>query len=135
MAHGISAGLTPRQGREFGVKVGLAFGAIALLLLWRHRETGALVAGGLGTLLVAGGLLAPRALAPVYRAWMGLALLLSKVTTPLFLGIVYYLVLTPVGVIRRSLGRNQLVQPLSDGSYWVRRAGPPAEPTRMTRPF
>jgi hypothetical protein len=135
LATGISARLTPRQGREFGVKVGLAFGAMALLLLWRHRETAALVAGGLGALLVTGGLLAPSALGPVYRGWMGLALLLSKVTTPLFLGIVYYIVLTPVGVIRRRLGRNPLVQPLSDGSYWIRRPARPPEPSGMTRPF
>ncbi len=136
MATGIPARLTPRQGREFGVKVGLAFGAIALILLWRERETAAAVLGALGGVLVAGGLFAPSALGPVYRGWMRLALLLSRVTTPLFLGLVYFVVLTPVGLVRRTLGRNPLVhRPGPEGGFWMRHI-PPADPAaRMTRPF
>jgi hypothetical protein len=40
---------------------------------------------------------------------MKLAHALSKVTTPIFMGIVYFVVLTPIGFIRRSFGGNPLV--------------------------
>ena len=41
------------------------------------------------------------ALRPVYRGWMRFGLLLSRVTTPLILGIVFFLVITPIGLVRR----------------------------------
>ena len=40
-------------------------------------------------------------LGPVERAWMGLAGIISKVTTPIFMSVVYFVVLTPVGLLRR----------------------------------
>ena len=135
MATGIPARLTAREGREFGLKVGLAFAVIALVLVWRDRPTGPMVTGILGALWIAGGLLVPGSLGPVYRAWMRLALVISKVTTPVFLGIVYYIVLTPVGLLRRTFGKSPLVQPMRDGSYWVRRENSNATASRMTRPF
>jgi hypothetical protein len=51
---------------------------------------------------------------------MGLAHLLSKITTPVFMGIVYYLVLTPVGAVRRMLGHDSLVRP-RDTTFWINR--------------
>jgi hypothetical protein len=49
---------------------------------------------------------------------MGLALLISKVTTPILLGAVYFLVITPVGVLRRVAGHN-LREPRKTGtSFW-----------------
>jgi hypothetical protein len=51
---------------------------------------------------------------------MGFALVLSKITTPIFMGVVYFIVLTPVGLFRRMLGKNSLVRP-QGGSFWVDR--------------
>ena len=48
-------------------------------------------------------------LGPVERAWMGLAHAISKVTTPIVMGVMYLLVLTPVGLLRRRFGGNPLV--------------------------
>jgi hypothetical protein len=73
-----------------------------------------------GSLLLAG-LIIPGNLTPIHRGWMGLALLISRVTTPLFLGAIYYLVLTPFGVVRRALGKNSLVRAETGGSFWVSR--------------
>jgi hypothetical protein len=115
--------------------VGAAFAVLALLLLWRERETAATALGALAAALLVGGLAAPAAMGPVYRAWMGLALVLSKVTTPIFLGIVYYLVLTPVGVLRRTFGQHPLVHVAKDGSFWNRRDPVRDAPKKMARPF
>ena len=52
---------------------------------------------------------------------MAFAHALSKVTTPVFMGLIYFLVFTPVGLVRRVLGKNALVRPSANGSYWVSR--------------
>ena len=85
-------------------------------------------------LLVAGALI-PTRLGPVYRGWMGLALVISKVTTPIFLGVVYFLVITPSGVAMRMLGRDPLRPKRQDGTYWIRREAGPSRRSDMTRQF
>ena len=121
METGIPTRLTPREGRKFGSTVGAAFLALSGLLWWRGRHWAALVFLALGSVLVLAGLAVPARLGPIYRAWMGFALLLSRITTPVFMGIVYFLILTPTGGVMRLLGKNPIRRPLSDGSFWVRR--------------
>jgi hypothetical protein len=135
LAHQVPARLTAAEGRKFGVQVGLAFLAIAAFLWWRGKPGALPWLGGLGGLLVAAGLLIPAQLGPVYKAWMGLALLLSKVTTPIFMGIVYYVVLTPIGLVMRLLGRDPLKHPGADGGVWVARPTGPGAHGSMERQF
>ena len=135
MATGIPARLTREEGRKFGLTVGAAFLALSGLLWWRGRHSAALVFMALGSLLVLAGLVLPARLGPVQRAWMGFAQLLSRVTTPLFMGIVYFLILTPTGGIMRLFGRNPIRRPLSDGSFWVRRPAGEGQRGRMEHQF
>jgi hypothetical protein len=121
LAHGIPARLTPAEGRKFGLTVGLAFGVLAVIMWWREHPLPLYVFGGLAIGLVAAGLLVPGQLGPVYRAWMGLALVLSKVTTPIFMGIVFFLVIAPVGVLMRLFGRNPIRHRPVNESYWAGR--------------
>src|SRR5262245_32307532 len=88
---------------------------------WRGRTPGLMTFAALGCLLVLAGLAVLGRLGPVYRAWMGLAEVLSKVTTPIFMGIVYFLVLTPLGLILRLAGKHPLGRPDPSESVWVAR--------------
>lgn len=81
------------------------------------------------------GALVPTLLGPVNRAWMGLAHLLSKVTTPIFMGVVYFLVLTPIGLVMRLLGKNPMVHPPQGAGFWFEREAAKPEPSRMERQF
>jgi hypothetical protein len=119
--------------RTFGLTVGIAFGVLAGIALWRGNPTAATVLASIGGALLVGGLLAPGALGPVEKAWMGLAHVLSKVTTPIFLGIVYFVVLSPVGLVRRAIGKHPLRHQARDGSYWHDRADAP--PSDLERQF
>ena len=97
------------QGRKFGLTVGIAFLVLAALLhFWRHREAAGAIFGALGALLVLAALVVPSRLGPVERAWMGLAHLISKVTTPIFMCVVFFLVITPIGLLMRLVGRRPL---------------------------
>ena len=121
LARGVSARLTPAEGRRFGLLVGGAFLVLGVLLGRRAHTVGATVALVLGSALFAGGLAAPVRLRPIYRSWMALATVISKVTTPVVMGIIFFLVLTPIGVIARLLGHRPLSRPQGETSYWQSR--------------
>lgn len=135
LAATIRAGLTPREGRKFGLTVGAAFLVLAAISRWRGHEIAPFIMGGLGVLLVLAGAVIPGRLAPVYRAWMRLALLLSKVTTPIFMGLIYFVVLTPTGLLIRLVGRNPLKPPKVNGTYWVTRPVSKPADDSLTRQF
>jgi hypothetical protein len=118
----VRARLTAREGRKFGLTVGVAFFALTALMIWRDNAVAAKVTGSLGARLVLGGLLIPARLGPVHAAWMGLAHAISKVTTPIFMGIVYFLVLAPVGMVMRLFGRNPMRHEPVEASFWKTRA-------------
>jgi hypothetical protein len=114
--------LTKAEGRKFGLSVGLAFCVLSALVLWRGHAPVGQGLGAVGVLLVLGGVIIPDRLGPVQRAWMGLAHALSKVTTPIFMSLVYFVVISPVGFLRRTFGGNPLRHAASAGSYWVTRS-------------
>lgn len=125
---------TVKEGRRFGLLVGGMLVALAVLLLWRERSVWFVATvGGVGALLALAGAALPARLGPVYRAWMGLARVLSKVTTPVFMAIIYFLVITPVAVVRRTLGGNPLVTRRGSDGYWVVRE--PGKHGSMERQF
>ena len=110
-----------RELRQFGLLVGGAFGVIAALMFWRHRPTAVVVPFAvLAASLVLAGATVPARLARVHAWWMGLALLLSKITTPIFMGVVYFIVLTPIGLLKGVFGGNRVTR--SSDTGWRARA-------------
>jgi hypothetical protein len=120
-----STEFTASDGRKFGFPVGGAFLVLAGVLFWREKPTLWRIAAGLGGSLVLAGALIPSYLGPIHRGWMKLALVISKVTTPVFMGIVYYLVLTPSVLLVRLLGRVPIEHERRNGSFWQPREGRP----------
>ncbi|MBI4542320.1 MAG: hypothetical protein HY705_04755 [Gemmatimonadetes bacterium] len=121
MARVAPARLSPAEGRRFGLVLGTAFLALAALLWWRARPLGAGVLMSVGAALLLAGLLVPSRLGPVRRAWMRLAVVISRVTTPVFLALVYYLVVTPMGLIMRLIGYRPLTRARRASTVWVAR--------------
>jgi hypothetical protein len=110
------------RGRRFGLTVGGAFLALAALAAWRGRPMVRLITGTLGTGLVFSAVVIPQWLGPVARAWTALAHALSKVTTPLFLTVVYLIVFTPAALLLRIFGRRPLTARRAGQTFWVVRA-------------
>jgi hypothetical protein len=135
MAEPPRARLSATEGRKFGIPVGIAFVALALIMAWRGRETASQILGAVGMGLVLAALVVPTRLGPVHRAWMGLAVLLSRVTTPIFMGVTFYLVVTPIGLLMRLFGRDPMVRRPVDDSYWVARADGPGRRSDLERQF
>ena len=121
MAARVPARLTAREGRRFAFTVGAAFLALGGIGAWRGGGIATTVFLVAAVLLGAAGLVVPTYLGPVERAWMGLAHAISKVTTPIVMGVMYLVVLTPVGVLRRAFGGNPLVHRQRGEGYWQAR--------------
>jgi hypothetical protein len=124
LAHGIPARLTAAEGRKFALTVGTAFLVLAGISWWRDHLVIAWIFAGVGVALWVAGLAIPGRLRPLYAAWMGLAHAISRVTTPIFMGIVYFVVMMPVGLLMRAVGRNPIHHRAANGSFWMGRTGP-----------
>src|SRR5258706_10600574 len=109
-----------REGRSFGLAVGAVLALAGAWWLFRGKlPRVAPWTLGLGALLVLLALAAPRVLLAPSRLWLRFGEALSFVTTRVVLAIVYYLVLTPPGLMRRALGGDPLGRKAAGGgSYW-----------------
>ena len=135
-ATGLSPGAprSPRELRSFALSVGGVLAVVGGIGYWRGRAVAGAVVGALGLALVAAGAIAPARLGPVHRAWMSVALAISKVTTPVFMGVVYFALLTPLGLVLRLVGHRPLARCREAPTYWVERP-PGARRSDLRRQF
>ena len=121
----------PGSDRNFGlVMAGAAAVLGGLPLLRAHAPHWWLLA--LAAAFAALALVAPRLLFPLNYAWFRFGLLLHRVISPLVIGAVFFLCVTPIGVIMRFLGKDVLsLRRREDlSSYWIVREPPgPAQGT------
>jgi len=95
--------------RKFGLVVGGLFALIGVLLaFWRHRTGWGALLGVPGAVLVLLALVAPALLAGPHRAWLAFAKVLGRINGFVFLSIVFFLILTPLGLVLRLFGRDEL---------------------------
>lgn len=109
------------EQRKFGVVVGIAFLLFGLLRWWLHSfEQVPTLFFGLGSTLIVLGIIAPPVLKPVFVLWIKLALVLNWIMTRVFLGIAFYLMITPVRWIIHFFGDDPLKRAYlpADASYW-----------------
>lgn len=83
------------------------------------------------------GLLAPQWAHPLHVRWMQLALLMSRVTNPIVMALLYFLIFTPFALFFRLGGRDalRLRRDPAAASYWIPRDPPGPEPGTMTNQF
>jgi hypothetical protein len=69
--------------------------------------------------------------------WTALGLLMGRLVNPVVTAILFYIVITPVGLIARLLGKDLLRLKLVPGadSYWIRRMPPGPAPASMNKQF
>jgi predicted membrane metal-binding protein len=101
-----------RKGlREFAFILGGAVAAIfGLFLPWVFERSFPLWPWIFLAMFAAWGLLLPMTLRPVYRIWMRFGLLMNRITTPLILGVVFFIIIAPVGLFRRLLGKDSIAK-------------------------
>jgi hypothetical protein len=113
--------------RRFAFTIAAVLVSLGGIMLWRRCAFGWPLLS-LAFLMLATVLLKPKSLRFVYRSWMMLALLLGSVASRILLTFAFFLVLTPLGLVQRLLGKRLLdLRFKSDAtSYWQARSGHPA---------
>lgn len=107
----------------------IVFFAIIAGMFWRRGGSveiaGAIVA--VSALIGIVGLIAPRVIRPIYLGWMLAVFPIGWVISHVVLAAVYYLVITPIGLVRRSGGRDPLELRFDPQAttYWRERPPPP----------
>ena len=111
---------TFRAEREFGVIVGGVLLALRLWWLFRGKfEIAGFVLTFIGSALVLFGVFAPRLLVIPRKFWMKLAEVMAYVSSRIILAIVFFLVLTPIGLVKRAMGWDPLQRRSgSRDSFW-----------------
>lgn len=124
------------SNRGFGLVFAAAFVVVGMLPVLGDRPARrwALAIGG--AFLMAA-LLAPAVLSPLNRVWTRFGLLLGRITNPVILGILFYGVFTPFGLLLRLMRKDLLG--LDRGrdrhSYWIHREPPGPAPDSMRNQF
>ncbi len=77
----------------------------------------------------------PMTLRPVYKIWMRFGLMMSKITTPIIMGAVFYLIITPAALVMKVFSRDPLHRKLVDQESSYRVPSHKPERERIERPF
>jgi len=114
----------PKQLRQFALLLAAVLAAAALWLYWKSPGThwaaaallAAAVAGGIGVVR-------PALMRPVYVVWMAAVFPIGWTVSHVLLAAIYYLVITPIGVIMRVCGYDPMQRRCDRNAvtYWKRR--------------
>ncbi len=127
---------TPKVLREFGLTVGSLLALlVGLVFPWLGDRTILIWPFWIGGICIILGLVAPRSLIWIYYGWMRFGQLFAWINNAIMLSLVYYVVLTPMGVVMRSLmGYDPMVRHPSNQTTF-RQPSTHRPPTSMEKPF
>ena len=105
--------------RKFGITIGIILMIIAGFLFWKEKESYQIFLT-VGTILFVLGILVPAVLKPIYWIWMIFATILGWMMTRVILSLLFYIIITPIGLIPRFFGKQflELKWDKSIESYW-----------------
>ena len=112
------------SNRSFGIVFFIVFLLIALYPLLKDNDLRiwSLVISFIFLIL---GLINSKILTPLNRLWFKCGLLLGKFISPLIMGIIFFVVVTPIGIIMRLLKKDLLnLKYNKKETYWIDKSGP-----------
>ena len=126
----------PGSTRSFAITMAIVLGLVGLFLLTK-TQTMAFIMLSIAGVLLALELFWARALVPLNRLWFKLGMLMSMVVSPLVMAVIFFGVVTPIGLVRRLGGADSLRlkrDPVVD-SWWQEREPPGPDPEQLPRQF
>ena len=130
--------ITPDKNdlRKFGLTMGTLIGAIfGLFLPWLFNATYPAWPWLLAVVFILWALISPLTLKCIYKLWMQFGLIMNRITTPLLLGIVYYLLITPMGLVMRMCGRDVMQLKAEPEKQSYRKQSQHRSKETLERPF
>jgi TRAP-type uncharacterized transport system fused permease subunit len=112
------------SNRSFGIVFFVVFLLIALYPLTNGGEI-RIWSAITSLIFLVSGLLNSKFLTPFNKLWFRFGIFLGKIISPVIMGIIFFLVVTPIGLIMRLLGKDVLNLKYSENkSYWIEKDGP-----------
>lgn len=126
-----------RKGlRQFGITTGLIVAVVfGIFFPWLLEAGFVRWPWILCGILVFMGLAIPMALNPIYKVWMKFGLMMSRITTPLILGLVFFLVITPFAIVMKVLGKDAMKRKLAADESTYRIASTKTARESIERPY
>lgn len=128
--------ITPKGLRKFGLTIFGILSVIGIILYFKGSIHFWWI-GGFGILFLTLGLISPITLKHVYKLWMGFGIVLGHLVSSIILSLLFYLVITPIGIVLRILGKDYLNRGFSkkEGTYWIKRERREFEPGRYEKMY
>tara|TARA_B100000989_G_scaffold293420_1_gene270789 strand:- start:492 stop:875 length:384 start_codon:yes stop_codon:yes gene_type:complete len=112
------------SNRSFGVVFFVVFLLIALYPLI-NQESIRYWSLGISLIFFFLGILNSKILSPFNKLWFKFGIFLGKIISPIIMGIIFFFVVTPTGLIMRTLGKDLLnLKYNKNKSYWIKKNGP-----------
>ena len=125
---------TNKQLRSFGFTVGGIFALIALWPIVVRAEDPRWWAMVVAGCLLVPAVVFPKSLVWVYKGWMAIGHVLGWINTRIILGMIFYVIVTPIGMIRRWLGKDPMgrqLRPDLDSYRIIRKPRPASHLTKQ----
>ena len=125
-----------KEVRKFGILFSVLFLALAGFSLYKGTGLWRWALGGSGFFLITG-LFAYSVLKPIYVGWMTFAFALGWLNTRIILGLAFYLIFAPVGLLLRLFRRDILEMKFdrTAATYWVKRTSHGVDQKRYEQLF
>ena len=112
------------SNRNFGIVFFFVFLLIALYPLINNQEI-RLWSLTISIVFLILGILNSKILNPLNKLWFKIGIFLGKIVSPLIMGIIFFLVVTPIGLLMRLMGKDLLnLKYNHNKSYWIVKDGP-----------
>ena len=112
------------SNRSFGIVFFVVFLLIAIYPLLNHGDI-RLWSLLLSLIFLILGLVNSKILTPLNKLWFKFGIFLGKIISPLIMGLIFFVVVTPIGLIMRLLKKDILALKYSEQkSYWIEKTGP-----------
>jgi len=124
--------------RKFGLLLAAFFCLLGARAYLHHRTSAPQLLLLLALLVLAITAWQPRLLTPLSKAWLFLGKLMGKIVSPIVLGAIFFLCITPVGLLQRLLGRDALrmrTKSRKVRSYWIARNPPGPDASSFKNQF
>ena len=109
------------SNRSFGIVFFVVFILIGFYPLLKDGNLN-IISILIGLIFLILGLLNSRFLTPLNKIWFKFGLLLGQIISPIVMGIIFFLIVTPIAFIMRVLGKDVLrLKKKSDNSYWIKK--------------
>ena len=122
--------------KKFGLVMASAISLLfGLIIPFVSNHTYPLWPWTLSSVFLIVSLIHPKLLSGIYIAWMKIGHVLGWINTRIILSLLFFGLLTPIGLVLRLLGKDPLLKKIDPNVFTYRKSCKPIEPTEFERPF